>query len=161
MRKHYCVFVVLSIIMMLTACTGSHDNNLSDQYDDIMRIAIYTKNQYDSHTLQLEKKITRDNLDSFEKDENVSEILSDDEYYYMSAMMDEDTVIIHQNSIFQSATGYVATTKESLDTLDEDGYRDPLLNVPACLGYDNDRITIEKYLGAFEDWHLYRYSAGL
>lgn len=169
MKKHYWAFVILLIIIMLARYTvynesdgaNKYNSNSSDKYNDVISIATYTKNQYDSGSLPLETVIQKDNLDNFEKDENILQIFSSDQYFYKSAMSDKDTVIIQKSVVFHSVTGYVATKKKNLDTIDDKSFINPILNIPSCLGYDGYIVWIENDLGKFADWYLYRYSAGL
>ena len=76
-------------------------------------------------------------------------------------MIDDNTTIVQKNVIFQSATGYIATKNEMLDTVEDERYKNPILNIPSSFGYDGNILSVDDYLGEFEEWHLYIYSAGL
>lgn len=170
MRKYCRVFIIPLIMIMLTGCSvynnysgcGEYSKvDVSDKYADVIAITEYTEKQYNSGKLQLGRVIWRKNLDSFEEDEKISEIFSGDYYFYKSDMHDEDTVIIQRDVIFQSVIGYIATKKDALDTVPDEIYKYPRLNISPSLGYDENAVWVESYLGDFEEWHLYRYNAGL
>lgn len=132
--------MLVFLVVPIAGCSNSNN------YDDITTISTYTKKQYDSGKLTLNTIIKNDSIDNYENDKTVSELFSNTYFSYKSVMHDEETVIIQKNVIFQSVTGYV-TTKKNLDTILEERFRYPIMNVTESLGYDNDIIMVEECLG--------------
>ena len=179
MKKTLSIFLIVPMIIMMVGCTDRNENSHvspnavipenSDysessaiyQYDDITSISTYVKNQFNAGSLQLETMVTYDNIDDFEINEIFSEIFSNDQYFYKALMSDENTIIVQKNVLFQSATGYVATKSESLDIIEDKRYKEPILNIPPSFGYDGNILSVLDYLGEFDEWHLYSYTAGL
>ena len=160
MKRLFCI-AFLPIMLLTTGCTDYADQDSSDRYSDIVQIATYTKNQYDSYKLQSNEIITSDTLKNYEIDSEIAEIFESEDYFYKSTMVDTNTVLIQKNVIFQSVTGYIATKNEKLNTTKNEHYRNPILNIPSSLGYDGDSVMIEDELGEYAEWHLYYYHAGL
>lgn len=179
MKKISSCFLIISIIIMMVSCTDYNENShvsttimvsensydsessTKNRYYDITNISTYVKDQFNAGSLQLETMVTKYNINDFEKNEIISEIFSNDNFFYKALMIDENTVIVQKNVIFQSVTGYVATKNETLDTIEDERYKNPILNIPSSLGYDGNNLSVDKYLGEFDEWHLYKYTAGL
>lgn len=182
MKKTVTFFLLVSMItMMMVGCSDQEGNEIStsssdveiqessdysknsdiSQYNDITSISTYIKEQFDAGALQIETMVTNDNINDFEENERISEIFSNDQYFYKALMIDDNTTIVQKNVIFQSATGYIATKNEMLDTVEDERYKNPILNIPSSFGYDGNILSVDDYLGEFEEWHLYIYSAGL
>ena len=133
-------------------------HNKKDKYYDLIKIAEFTKSQYDFSNLQIGNIIKADNIEEFEADSNIADIFSSDIYYYKAAMQDSDTVVVQNNVIFQSVTGYIATKKDSLDTCGEDYCS---LNISPSFGYDSNIVFIRNSCGEYDGWNFYFYIAGL
>ncbi|HAE51890.1 MAG TPA: hypothetical protein DCG30_01370 [Ruminococcus sp.] len=139
--------------------SGSEYELTSERHDSILSIASYTKSQYDKGTLKLGYVIANGNLDNYEKNKEIAEIFANHDYFYKAVMNDENTVIIQQVVFFHSVTGYIATKNETLNTTEEK--HRTVMYVPSALGYDNNLVIIDGYIGQFDKWHLYSYRSGM
>lgn len=159
--KKVIFIVFMSALFLMTGCTDYSEHGSADRYNDIIKIATYTKNQYDSYKLQANAIITSDTLKNYENDSEIAELFATDNCFYKSTMIDTNTVLIQKNVVFQSVTGYIATKSETLDTTKNENDKNPVLDIPSFLGYDGNLVTIEDDLGEYDEWHLYYYIAGL
>ncbi len=159
----------VSALTVLAGCNNITDvsevngtlNEDTGKYSDVIEIAEFTKRQYDTYNFQTEMLITADNIETFEESSNITDVFSSDTHYYKSAIQDGDTVVIQENIVFQSAKGYIATKKNSLETYSKDNYKEPVFDVATAFGYDADTVSVIKKLGEYDDWNLYYFVAGL
>ena len=163
------ILIPLLSIFMLCGCyapdpsfeSSSTSNSNTSRYDSITKMASYAKSQYDKGTIQLGYVIKKENLNELEKNEEINDIFADENYcYYKLTMNDDNTVIIQKAVIFQSVVGYVATKNDALSTRKVEGIEDPVMDAPS-LGYDGGLIVIDGYIGEFDEWYLYSYTAGM
>ncbi len=147
MKKIFLYILLILSTTILIGCTATENSSENKSYSDIIKITEFT---YNSET---EKIITADNIREFNTDSDIIDIFKSDTYYYKSTMQNENTVVIQENVIFQSAKGYIATK--------DDKFNSPTLDVSTAFGYDGNIVTILKYLGEYNDWHLYSFDAGL
>ena len=167
--RRLLLFPSLLSIFVLCGCyapesgvaSSSTSNSKTSKYDPITKMASYAKSQYDKGTIQSGYVIKTENLGDLEKNEEINAIFADENYrYYKLTMNDDNTVILQKAVIFQSVVGYVASKNEALSTRTVEGFEDPVMDVPS-LGYDGDLIVLDGYIGEFDEWHLYAYSAGM
>ncbi|MDO4862952.1 MAG: hypothetical protein Q4A05_02180 [Ruminococcus sp.] len=139
--------------LLLSGCSPAYDTYESSEKADVLRIAGFTFGLADSGRLSADGSVTERNIGKYTDNKRIIAIYNDDWNTNTTVLLDNDTVLIEREVIFQGAKGYVVTRNDkSIDS--------PTLTVP--LGYDGNRVGVtgEADFGC-DGVKVYSYSAGL
>lgn len=154
MKKAIVLAVGVLAALLLSGCSAVYDTYTDSEKADVLKIAGFTFGLADSGRISTDGSVTERNIGSYTDNGKIAAIFSDGYYTNTTVLLDNDTVLIERDVIFQSAKGYVVTRNgKSLDS-------PTTLTVP--LGYDGNRVTVtgEVDFGC-DGVKVYSYSAGL
>ena len=154
MKKAIVLAVGVLAALLLSGCSAVYDTNTDSKKADVLRIAGFTFGLADSGRISNDDSLTKRNIGSYTDNKDIIGIFSEDYYTNTTVLLDNDTVLIERDVIFQGAKGYIVTRNDkSL------GSRSTL-TVP--LGYDGNSVTVTGEADLDCDGvKVYSYSAGL
>ena len=142
------VILVLYACVFLSSCKYAVPED--KQVDVVSGIAEIVNDNYSSENVETPYWISIDEIDELaDKDSYLHKAIEkyDDVKNYHIYLLDNETVLVVTDVIFQQVEGYVVSEEELEGTL----------TVPG-LGFDSDRVSIFERIG---DSNIYSFTAGL
>ena len=149
--RKFASIVFLILCMGLTSCSkpGLSDDEKCSVVCEIAEVCL---EQYSNGNCEKETDIRMDQIQSWSHpDMKIREAAKKDENvkYYYAVILDEGTVLVGTDSLFQSASGYLVTNR-TLEAASK-------VKVHDRSGFDGNQI----YIDAKVKDGVYKYSAGL
>jgi len=154
MKKAIVLAVGVLAALLLSGCSAVYDTYTDSEKADVLRIAGFTFGLADSGRISTDGSVTKRSIVNYTDNNDIVGIFNDDYYTNTTVLLDNDTVLVERDVIFQSAKGYLVTRNDkSLGS-------PSIITVP--LGYDGNRVAVtgEVDFGC-DGVKVYSYSAGL